>query len=115
MVDGLGVGDIGKIVLRDRQQLAEDGVVIIVLTIDKTTGKLLAGPDIVTRGFVYSKDADIMINEAKIIIREKIVALKEEDAKNWSTLKNITKDTANKFFYEKIKRSPIILPIVMEV
>ncbi|UUV18983.1 ribonuclease J [Fusobacteria bacterium ZRK30] len=115
LVDGLGVGDIGKIVLRDRQQLAEDGVVIIVLTIDKTTGKLLAGPDIVTRGFVYSKDADIMINEAKVIIREKIVALKEEDAKNWSTLKTITKDTANKFFYEKIKRSPIILPIVMEV
>ncbi|MEI6857422.1 ribonuclease J [Psychrilyobacter sp.] len=115
LVDGLGVGDIGKVVLRDRQQLAEDGVVIVVLTIDKTSGKLLAGPDIVTRGFVYSKDADIMINEAKGIIRGKILALKEEDAKNWSTLKTIAKDTANKFFYEKIKRSPIILPIVMEV
>lgn len=115
LVDGLGVGDIGNIVLRDRQQLGQDGVVIVVLTISKETGMILAGPDIVTRGFVYSRESEKMINEAAVCIKEKLKSYEEKKITEWAALKTVTKDVASKYFYDKIQRNPVILPIIMEV
>lgn len=115
LVDGLGVGDIGNVVLKDRQQLSQDGVVVIVYTLDKETGKIVAGPDIVTRGFVYSKESDDIIKEAIDNIKEKIDMNENYYSKDWGVLKNTTRDMASKFFYNKTKRNPMILPIVMEV
>jgi ribonuclease J len=115
LVDGLGVGDIGNIVLRDRQQLGQDGVVIVVLTISKETGMIMAGPDIVTRGFVYSRESEKMINEAAITIKEKLKSYEEKKVTEWAILKTVTKDVASKYFYDKIQRNPVILPIIMEV
>ncbi len=115
LVDGLGVGDIGNIVLKDRQQLSQDGVVVIVFTLDKETGKIVAGPDIVTRGFVYSKESDDIIKEAIGNIKEKIDDTVNYYSKDWGLLKNTTRDIAAKFFYNKTKRNPMVLPIVMEV
>ncbi|WP_319203518.1 ribonuclease J [uncultured Ilyobacter sp.] len=115
LVDGLGVGDIGNIVLRDRQQLGQDGVVIVVLTISKETGMILAGPDIVTRGFVYSRESEKMINEAALCIKEKLKSYEEKKITEWAALKTVTKDVASKYFYDKIQRNPVILPIIMEV
>jgi len=115
LVDGLGVGDIGNIVLRDRQQLAQDGVVTVVMTISKETGAILAGPDIVTRGFVYSRDSERMINEAASAIRVKLKTLEEKNITEWAALKTAAKDVASKHFYDKLKRNPVILPIIMEV
>lgn len=115
LVDGLGVGDIGNIVLRDRQQLAQDGVVTVVMTISKETGSILAGPDIVTRGFVYSRDSERMINEVAGAIREKLKTLEEKNVTEWAALKTAARDVASKHFYDKTKRNPVILPIIMEV
>ena len=115
LVDGLGVGDIGHIVLKDRQQLSQDGVVVIVFTLDKNSGKLIAGPDIVTRGFVYSKESEDIIKEAIDTINEKVGRTEDYYSKDWGMLKNTTRDVAAKYFYNKTKRNPMILPIVMEV
>jgi len=115
LVDGLGVGDVGNIVLRDRQQLAQDGVVTVVMTISKETGAILAGPDIVTRGFVYSRDSEKMINEVASAIRVKLKTLEEKNVTEWAALKTAAKDVASKHFYDKTKRNPVILPIIMEV
>ena len=115
LVDGLGVGDIGNIVLKDRQQLSQDGVVVIVFTLDKETGKIIVGPDIVTRGFVYSKESDDIIKEAIETIKKKLDSMDGNAIKDWAMLKNNTRDIASKYFYNKTKRNPVILPIIMEV
>ena len=115
LVDGLGVGDIGNIVLKDRQQLSQDGVVVIVFTLDKETGKIIVGPDIVTRGFVYSKESDDIIKEAIETIKQKLDSMDGNAMKDWAMLKNNTRDIASKYFYNKTKRNPVILPIIMEV
>lgn len=115
LVDGLGVGDIGNIVLKDRQQLSQDGVVVIVFTLDKETGKIIVGPDIVTRGFVYSKESDDIIKEAIETIKQKLDSMDRNAIKDWAMLKNNTRDIASKYFYNKTKRNPVILPIIMEV
>ncbi|MFR4477882.1 MAG: ribonuclease J [Fusobacterium sp.] len=115
LVDGLGVGDIGNIVLKDRQQLSQDGVVVIVFTLDKETGKIIVGPDIVTRGFVYSKESDDIIKEAIETIMQKLDSMDGNAIKDWAMLKNNTRDIASKYFYNKTKRNPVILPIIMEV
>lgn len=115
LVDGLGVGDIGNIVLKDRQQLSQDGVVVIVFTLDKETGKIIVGPDIVTRGFVYSKESDDIIKEAIETIKQKLDSPDGNAIKDWTMLKNNTRDIASKYFYNKTKRNPVILPIIMEV
>ena len=115
LVDGLGVGDIGNIVLKDRQQLSQDGVVVIVFTLDKETGKIIVGPDIVTRGFVYSKESDDIIKEAIETIKQKLDSMDGNAIKDWAMLKNNTRDIASKYFYNKTKRNPVILPIIMEV
>ena len=115
LVDGLGVGDIGNIVLKDRQQLSQDGVVVIVFTLDKETGKIIVGPDIVTRGFVYSKESDDIIKEAIETIKQKLDSMDGNAIKDWAMLKNNTRDIASKYFYNKTKRNPVVLPIIMEV
>ncbi|NLM97922.1 MAG: ribonuclease J [Halanaerobiaceae bacterium] len=113
-VDGLGVGDVGNIVLRDRRLLSEDGIIIVVLTIDNR-GKILSGPDIVTRGFVYIRESEELIAEATALLEEKLKECEENRVKEWSILKNQIRDTLSDYIYKKIKRNPMILPIIMQV
>ena len=113
-VDGLGVGDIGHIVLRDRQVLAQDGILMAVLTVDKETGQPLAGPDIVSRGFVYMRDSEELLESARERILESFVGLNGH-ASDWSFVKDKIRHTLSEFLYEKTHRRPMILPVVMEV
>ncbi len=113
-VDGLGVGDIGQIVLRDRQVLAQDGILMAVLTVDKETGQPLAGPDIVSRGFVYMRDSEELLESARQRILESFVGLNGH-ASDWSFVKDKIRHTLSEFLYEKTHRRPMILPVVMEV
>ncbi len=113
-VDGLGVGDVGQIVLRDRQVLAQDGILMVVLTVDKETGHPLAGPDIVSRGFVYMRDSEELLESARERVLESFVGLNGH-ASDWSFVKDKIKHTLSEFLYDKTHRRPMILPIVMEV
>lgn len=113
-VDGLGVGDIGQIVLRDRQVLAQDGILMAVLTVDKETGQPLAGPDIVSRGFVYMRDSEELLESARQRILESFIGLNGH-ASDWSFVKDKIRHTLSEFLYEKTHRRPMILPVVMEV
>ena len=113
-VDGLGVGDVGNIVLRDRQNLAENGIIIVVLTLEKYSGQLIAGPDIVTRGFVYVREAEELLNEAKAIVTDPVLRCLDKNITDWSKIKNIIKDDLSEYLWKKIKRNPVILPIIME-
>ena len=113
-VDGLGVGDVGNIVLRDRQNLAENGIIIVVLTLEKYSGQLIAGPDIVTRGFVYVREAEELLNEAKAIVTDSVLRCLDKNITDWSKIKNIIKDDLSEYLWKKIKRNPVILPIIME-
>ncbi len=113
-VDGLGVGDIGHVVLRDRQVLAQDGILMVVLTVDKETGLPLAGPDIVSRGFVYVRDSEELLEKARERVLESFVGLNGH-ASDWSFVKDKIKHTLSEFLYEKTHRRPMILPLVMEV
>lgn len=115
LVDGLGVGDVGNIVLRDRRLLSQDGVIIVVITIDRNSGKILAGPEIITRGFVYIRESQQLINEATNKVRKSLRKYEEQGVTDWSTLKSAVRDTLGSFVYQKIKRKPMILPIIMEV
>ncbi len=112
-VDGLGVGDVGNIVLRDRKQLSQDGILIVVVTIDKENGKVVAGPDIVSRGFVYVRESEALIDEAKEKV--KIALEKCTGYSDWATLKNQIREILSKHLYGRMKRRPMILPIIMEV
>jgi len=113
-VDGLGVGDVGNIVLRDRRLLSEDGILIVVVTIDNH-GNILSGPDIVTRGFVYIRESEELIAEATSRLEEKLKECEDNNITEWSVLKNKIRDTLNDYIYKKIKRNPMILPIIMQV
>lgn len=113
-VDGLGVGDVGNIVLRDRRLLSEDGIIIVVVTIDNH-GNILSGPDIVTRGFVYIRESEELIAEATSRLEEKLKECERNNITEWSILKNKIRDTLNNYIYKKIKRNPMILPIIMQV
>ena len=115
LVDGLGVGDVGNVVLRDRQHLAEDGIMVVVMSLDRAGGELVAGPDIVSRGFVYVKESDELIEEARQIVEEAIVRCLDRGITDWGKLKNTTKDALSDFVWKKTKRRPMILPIIMEV
>jgi len=114
LVDGLGVGDVGNIVLRDRQHLAEDGILIVVLTLEKGSNRLLAGPDIVSRGFVYVRESEELMDEAKNIMMD---ALERNlsPRSDWNKIKSVIKDTMNDFIWKKTKRRPMIIPIIMDV
>ena len=114
LVDGLGVGDVGNIVLRDRQNLAENGIIIVVLTLEKYTGQLVAGPDIVTRGFVYVREAEELLDEARAIVTDSVLRCFDKNITDWSKIKNIIKDDLSEYLWKKMKRNPVILPIIME-
>ncbi len=114
-IDGLGVGDIGQTVLRDRQQLSQDGVIIVGFTLDKETKKILSGPEVITRGFTYSKESDELINGVIEHINMKIAKVERDELRDWQPLKNVTKEAVAKYVYSKTKRNPVILPIILEV
>ena len=114
-VDGLGVGDVGNIVLRDRQHLSENGLLIVVVTFEKHTNQILAGPDIVSRGFVYVREAENLMEEAKSIVYDALQRCIDNNITDWSKIKNIVRDVLSEFLWKQIKRSPMILPIIMEV
>ena len=115
LVDGLGVGDVGNIVLRDRQHLAEDGIMIVVLTLEKGTNQLLAGPDIVSRGFVYVRESEGLMEEARQVVTEAVERCLMGRYVDWSRIKLVIRDTMNEFIWKKTKRKPMILPIIMDV
>ncbi|MBD5452309.1 MAG: ribonuclease J [Lachnospiraceae bacterium] len=115
LVDGLGVGDVGNVVLRDRQHLAEDGILIVVMSLDGATGELLAGPDIVSRGFVYVKESDALLEEAHKVIEKAVLGCLKKNITDWGKIKGTIKDTLSDFVWKKTKRRPMILPIIMEI
>ena len=114
LVDGLGVGDVGNIVLRDRQHLAEDGIMIVVLTLEKYTNQLLAGPDIVSRGFVYVRESEDLMGQAKSVVEDAIDACIDRRISDWGKMKGAIKDSLGDFLWKRTKRKPMILPIIME-
>jgi len=115
LVDGLGVGDVGNIVLRDRKHLSEDGLIVIVVTISKKEGVVLAGPDIISRGFVYVRESEDLMEEARNVVRAVLDDCEQKKITDWATLKSSIRDTLRNHLYGKIKRNPMILPIIMEV
>lgn len=115
LVDGLGVGDVGNIVLRDRKHLSEDGLIVVVVTMSKKDGKILAGPDIISRGFVYVRESEDLMEEARNIVKEVLLDCEKRNITDWATLKSSVRDTLRNHLYDKIKRNPMILPIIMEV
>ena len=115
LVDGLGVGDVGNIVLRDRKHLSQDGIFIIVITVSKETGTIIAGPDIVSRGFVYMKESEELLEETKERLRSLLKQCEGEEISEWSGIKSNVREVVGKFLYERTRRRPMILPIVMEV
>ncbi|HKM33320.1 MAG TPA: ribonuclease J [Lachnospiraceae bacterium] len=115
LVDGLGVGDVGNVVLRDRQHLAEDGILIVVMSLDKVGGFIVSGPDIVSRGFVYVKESDELMEEARQVVEHALQNLVDRGITDWGKLKSTTKDVLSEYVWKKTKRRPMILPIIMEV
>ncbi len=114
-VDGLGVGDVGNIVLRDRQHLAEDGILIVVVALDCENNYVVSGPDIVSRGFVYVRESDELLEEAREIVSEVLMDLNNKNITDWGRMKTAMKDALNEFIWKKTKRRPMILPIIMEI
>jgi ribonuclease J len=115
LVDGLGVGDVGNIVLRDRRQLSQDGILIVVVTMDKQRGQVAAGPDIVSRGFVYVRESEQLMDEAKERVKQALEKCELNGVTEWATIKSNVRDTLGKYLYERTRRRPMILPIIMEV
>ena len=115
MVDGLGVGDVGNIVLRDRQRLSQDGLIIIVFTMDSSTGTVVAGPDILSRGFVYIRESENLMEDMKQLLRAEIQKFEEKHITDWSTIKTALREELRDYVYKKTKRDPMILPIIMEI
>ncbi len=114
-VDGLGVGDVGNIVLRDRQNLAQNGIIVIALSLEKGSNMLLSGPDIVSRGFVYVRESEDLMEEAVGVVRDAMDNLLDAKVTDWTKIKNELRDTLSNFLWKRIKRNPVILPIIMEV
>ena len=115
LVDGLGVGDVGNIVLRDRQHLAQDGLIIIVLTMDSETGEVVAGPDVISRGFVYVRESENLMDDVKTVVRHEISLCEERGVRDWATIKSAVKENLRDYLFIKTKRNPMIIPIIMEV
>ena len=114
-VDGLGVGDVGNIVLRDRQNLAQNGIIVVVLTLEKYSGHLLAGPDLISRGFVYVRESEDLMEEARVQVQDAVDDCLVRHVNDWGKIKNIIKDSLADFLWKRIKRNPVILPVIMEV
>lgn len=115
LVDGLGVGDVGNIVLRDRQNLSQDGIIVVVLTLNRYNNELLAGPDIVSRGFVYVRESENLMEESRDVVEEAVYSCLDRNIADWTKIKNVIRDSLGDFLWKKMKRSPMILPIIMEV
>ncbi|MGD8191076.1 ribonuclease J [Brevibacillus ginsengisoli] len=115
LIDGLGVGDVGNIVLRDRKLLSQDGILVVVVTLSKQNGTILSGPDIISRGFVYVRESEELLDEANRIVTQTLLKCMEDNVSEWSSLKNNVKDTLGRFLYDQTRRRPMILPIIMEV
>ena len=115
LVDGLGVGDVGSIVLRDRKHLAQDGLIIIVIGIEKATNSLVSGPDIISRGFVYVRESEELIDNARALLSHTLDSLSSQELREWNYIKTRMRDDLSDYIYEKTKRSPMILPIIMEI
>lgn len=115
LVDGLGVGDVGNIVLRDRQNLAQNGIIIVVLTLEKYSNQLLAGPDIVSRGFVYVRESEDLMEQARAVVYDAVEKCLDRHITDWGKMKNVMKDALGDYIRKKTKRNPMILPIIMEV
>ena len=115
LVDGLGVGDVGNIVLRDRQHLAQDGLIVIVLTMDSQTGEVVAGPDVISRGFVYVRESENLMDDVKSVVRHEVSKCEERGVRDWSTIKSTVKENLRDYLFIKTKRNPMIIPIIMEV
>ncbi|MFZ5823329.1 MAG: ribonuclease J, partial [Bacillota bacterium] len=115
LVDGLGVGDVGNIVLRDRKQLSQDGILIVVVAVDPESGEIAGGPDIVSRGFVYVRESEGLLEEAKERVKKALHDQMDRNVTEWAVLKSSVRDALSKYLYEKTRRRPMILPIIMEV
>ena len=115
LVDGLGVGDVGSIVLRDRKHLAQDGLIIVVLSIERATNTVVSGPDIISRGFVYVRESEQLIEESRQLLNSVIDQCSAQEIREWNTLKAKLKDALSEYIYSKTKRGPMILPIIMEI
>jgi ribonuclease J len=115
LIDGLGVGDVGNIVLRDRKLLSQDGILVVVVTLSKQDGKIMSGPDIISRGFVYVRESEGLLEEANKIVSNTLTKLMSENVNEWASLKTNVKEALGRFLYEQTRRRPMILPIIMEV
>jgi len=115
LIDGLGVGDVGNIVLRDRKLLSQDGILVVVVTLSKADGTILSGPDIISRGFVYVRESEGLLDEANRIVTSTLTKLMNDKVNEWASLKTNVKDSLGRFLYEQTRRRPMILPIIMEV
>ena len=115
LVDGLGVGDVGNIVLRDRKHLSQDGLMIVVLIIDKNTGQIIGGPDMISRGFVYVRESERLIDEARSLVKDALNKCEDNQLTEWTYVKNLVRDVLKDYLWKKTKRSPMILPIIMEI
>jgi ribonuclease J len=115
MVDGLGVGDVGNIVLRDRRQLSQDGILIIVVAMDRASNTVVGGPDIVSRGFVYVRESEALMDEARARVEQALERCEEEGVKEWAAIKANVRDALGRYLFEKTRRRPMILPIIQEV
>ncbi|MHB0936960.1 MAG: ribonuclease J [Armatimonadota bacterium] len=115
MIDGLGVGDIGTVVLRDRKHLSQDGILVAVVGIDSQTGEIVSGPDIVTRGFIYAEEAEETMEDARAVVRNTVAVMSVESSTDWETVKTSIRSALNKFVYERTKRRPMVIPVIMEL
>ena len=115
LVDGLGVGDVGNIVLRDRQHLAEDGLIVIVMTMDTSSGEIVAGPDVISRGFVFVRDSENLMDDIKRVIRQEVQIMESQGITDWQTIKSTLKDHIRDYIFQKTKRNPMLIPIIMAV
>ena len=115
LVDGLGIGDVGNIVLRDRKHLSEDGLIVVVVTISKQEGRVVSGPDIISRGFVYVRESVDLMDEARDVVKKTLEKCDRKSISDWSTLKTNIREDLRGFLYHRTKRNPMILPIIMEI
>lgn len=115
LVDGLGIGDVGNIVLKDRQKLSQDGLITVVITMDSRSGKIVAGPDVISRGFVYVRESENLMEDIKKLLRIELAKCEEKHITDWATLKSVIKDELGSYIYKKTKRQPMLIPIIMEI
>ena len=114
-VDGYGVGDVGAVVLRDRQHLAQDGMIVVVVSMSGEDGSVISGPDIITRGFVYVKESEELLEELRQVAMDALDTCQDRNVRDWSTIKSTIKGSLSNYLYKKTKRNPMILPVIMEV